>query len=759
MHGRPGSRFLLRLTLSYAAVSFTTIALIGIGIFWAFLNRYNHEIEALEIKLVEHTADAIHATYMESARTLYFRLATDELDREELSFFIDNELAGNNYRIIGIWLLLQDTLGPFGSALESVGVHYRSNQLAISSRSGVKFDVDDPLYDRLESGRPTSRKRAMAGFWRMDGETIEYVRQYPFTVASSTPALLSVGIPYERVAQTIRDLSAEHASIFLVDSTGRVVTPESYTSLPDDLEAGLISATLGAGGPSTLIELSSGSHILTAVPLEGSDWHLAKLTEVSAFYERSRATRNVLVIVAMSALSVCIFLSVLLARNQYAPVARIARMVTGLVTTNEDDLTLDADVDFAEMVKGLTRLSGEVDELRRSVAANRPLLRHQLVQSCLYGNIHEDAFFRRLKLLEIVRPVTSCRAIYLKFHQKQLASYEIEERSAIVYHTIDRVGEFQGTHLALASELGEDRIGILVLGSGPSGVDGLTIAHSLSAYLTNQFGIVHRIGIGSATGSPATCYISYHEATEAAESGFFLAKRTVAFEELSATPDAPGEISYEHRKQLVAGLHDRDRTLVERSIDSLMSEFSSGRYPAQSCRLSLSASINDVTAYAERMGHSLLPSEHRCLQAFDEEFVDVTEFASWLKRLIATIFAAVEDSARDARLIRMRRVQDYIQQHLQEPISLDTVADEFRITPSTLSRDFKSLNGVNFVDFVRESRLDRAQHLLSDTDLSVKEVADQSGYNSSSYFIQQFRRRFGLTPVQYRENIAVSNGA
>jgi len=66
---------------------------------------------------------------------------------------------------------------------------------------------------------------------------------------------------------------------------------------------------------------------------------------------------------------------------------------------------------------------------------------------------------------------------------------------------------------------------------------------------------------------------------------------------------------------------------------------------------------------------------------------------------------------------------------------------------------------VNFVDFVRESRLGLAQHLLSETDFSVKEVADQSGYNSSSYFIQQFRRHFGLTPAQYRETLAVSNGA
>ena len=58
MRLRPGSRFLLRLVLSYAAVAFTTIALIGVGIFWIFVSRYNQEIEALETKIVEHTADA-----------------------------------------------------------------------------------------------------------------------------------------------------------------------------------------------------------------------------------------------------------------------------------------------------------------------------------------------------------------------------------------------------------------------------------------------------------------------------------------------------------------------------------------------------------------------------------------------------------------------------------------------------------------------------------------------------------------------------
>lgn len=757
MHGRLPSRLLLRLILSYAAVAFTTIAFTGIGIFWAFLNRYNHEIEALETKLVEHTADAIHAGFVEPARSLYYELASDELVEDELSFFVSNPVEGNHYRIIGVWYQLRDAIEPLGEGVRAIAMHFRENRFSISSRSGVKFDVSDPFYDLLETTDDSTRTAAMAGFWRVRGESIQYVRQYPFTVDSSAPALMTISIPREQLAATIRDLSAEHADFFLTTADSGIVTPTDRSSVSSDTFLGQPVSVPSPEGGSDVIELDETSYVLTTSPIRGTSFHLGKLTSVNDFYERSRATRNILVIISVSALSVCLFLSIILARNQYDPVARIAHIVTGMVSDRGDEAESSTDVDFAQMVRGLTQLSDEVSELRSSVAANRPLLRHHLVRSTLFGSMSSEAELqRRLRLLGLARPVASCQAIYLRFHAKQLAGYEIEERSAVMYHTIDRVAELGGSHLALASELGDDRLGILVLGSQPLGSSGTHLASTVSDFLRNQFGIVHWIGIGRTTSSPKTCSISYHEAEEAARSAFFLDRAVVDAAKVDAAPQPDADIPHAHRKTIVEALHERDRTLVERTLREVSEEFHTGHYPAHSCRLYLAAIISDITTYAERVEHTFLPGEYRCLQAFEDEFVGLREFVDWLVRLVSSVFESVEGAARDTRLIRIRRIQDYIQRHLQEPISLESIADEFHITPSTLSRDFKNLCGVNFVEFIRESRLVRAQELLRDTRLSVKQIAAQSGYNSSSYFIQQFRRQFGITPAQYRQSIAAA---
>lgn len=758
MHGRLPSRLLLRLILSYAAVAFTTIAFTGIGIFWAFLDRYNREIEALETRLVEHTADAIHAGFVEPARSLYYKLSSDELVEDELSYFVSNPLEGNHYRIIGIWYRLQEAIEPLGEGIQAIGIHYRENRFSISSRSGVKFDVTDPYYEQLEAAGDSGRTTAMAGFWRAAGGAIEYVRQYPFTVDSSTPALMTISIPHEQLAATIRNLSPEYADFFLVSGDGDIVTPADRSSTGPT--ARLDRPVPVSDGGSSVVELGSTSYVLTTQPIRGTSFHLGKLTSVDDFYERSRATRNILVIISVSALSVCLFLSIILARYQYDPVAKIASIVTTMVSDRGSTDEEAKDIDFATMVRGLTRLSDEVSELRNSVAANRPLLRHHLVRSMLFGTMSSEAELqRRLRLLELARPVASCQAIYLQFHAKQLAGYEIEERSAVMYHTIDRVAELGGPHLALASELGDDRLGIVVLGSQPIGADGTNLARTLSDYLQSQFGIVHWLGIGRTTPSPTNCSVSYHEAEEAASSAFFLDRRIVDASDLGRASGPESDIPYAHRKTIVEALHERDRGTVERALHDISTEFRTGRYPAQSCRLYVAAIISDITTYAERVGHTFLPGEHRCLQSFENEFVGLGEFVDWLVRLVSSVFESVEEAARDTRLIRIRRIQDYIQQHLEEPISLDSIADEFAITPSTLSRDFKNLCGVNFVEFLRDSRLERAQELLRDTRLSVKEIAARSGYNSSSYFIQQFRRQFGITPAQYRQNVTAASHA
>ncbi len=69
---------------------------------------------------------------------------------------------------------------------------------------------------------------------------------------------------------------------------------------------------------------------------------------------------------------------------------------------------------------------------------------------------------------------------------------------------------------------------------------------------------------------------------------------------------------------------------------------------------------------------------------------------------------------------------------------------------SYFSRTFKSVTGKTFSEFLEDIRLDNAKKLLLTTDKTIAEIAYDSGYNDTCYFIAEFRKKSGITPKQFR---------
>lgn len=96
----------------------------------------------------------------------------------------------------------------------------------------------------------------------------------------------------------------------------------------------------------------------------------------------------------------------------------------------------------------------------------------------------------------------------------------------------------------------------------------------------------------------------------------------------------------------------------------------------------------------------------------------------------------------------------YINRHFNEDIHLSDIANHVCIDKSYLIRMFKKQYSITPVNYLIECRLNHARNLLINTSLSVKEVADMCGYNSTSFFITQFRKNFEITPSEYRQKMA-----
>ncbi|OCT11702.1 hypothetical protein A8709_27910 [Paenibacillus pectinilyticus] len=94
----------------------------------------------------------------------------------------------------------------------------------------------------------------------------------------------------------------------------------------------------------------------------------------------------------------------------------------------------------------------------------------------------------------------------------------------------------------------------------------------------------------------------------------------------------------------------------------------------------------------------------------------------------------------------------YIRAHYDQDISLQLCADLVNLSSSQLSRSFKKIMGINFVDYVIQFRVGIAKELLGDPKNSIQAVTDKLRYTSVNSFIRIFKKITGTTPGNYRKD-------
>eukprot|EP01039_Chlorochromonas_danica_P013243 gene13243-15291_t len=95
-------------------------------------------------------------------------------------------------------------------------------------------------------------------------------------------------------------------------------------------------------------------------------------------------------------------------------------------------------------------------------------------------------------------------------------------------------------------------------------------------------------------------------------------------------------------------------------------------------------------------------------------------------------------------------VKAQISADLSAPLDIDALARRSGISSRHLTRLFKARTGVTLREYLRERRLNVAAELLSRTEVSVQDIADEVGFADAPQLCKQFRSRFGQTPVGYR---------
>lgn len=103
---------------------------------------------------------------------------------------------------------------------------------------------------------------------------------------------------------------------------------------------------------------------------------------------------------------------------------------------------------------------------------------------------------------------------------------------------------------------------------------------------------------------------------------------------------------------------------------------------------------------------------------------------------------------------RLTYVSQYIRFNLDKDLNMQCLADKAHMSQSTFFRAFKIYFGLTPTDYINRERVLKAYQLLKSSDKSVADVCYEVGYNNTSYFIKQFKMHHGLTPKQFKKEIA-----
>jgi len=98
----------------------------------------------------------------------------------------------------------------------------------------------------------------------------------------------------------------------------------------------------------------------------------------------------------------------------------------------------------------------------------------------------------------------------------------------------------------------------------------------------------------------------------------------------------------------------------------------------------------------------------------------------------------------------VREVIHYLDSFYMNPVTIESVLEFCPMSRSHFHLVFKKLTGKTLVEYLTDLRLKKAKERLGTTDVSITEIAVQTGFKTSSYFAQVFRASTGLSPREYR---------
>lgn len=124
----------------------------------------------------------------------------------------------------------------------------------------------------------------------------------------------------------------------------------------------------------------------------------------------------------------------------------------------------------------------------------------------------------------------------------------------------------------------------------------------------------------------------------------------------------------------------------------------------------------------------------------------------WMTWLMNKVFDLTQEERKEKTEKRITdQVIDYIREHYTEDINRNTLSERFHFSPEYIGKMFRKDTGTSLNDYINSLRVEKAKHLLENTNTKVIDIALEVGFDTLPYFSSVFKKYTGVSPAEFRK--------
>lgn len=557
----------------------------------------------------------------------------------------------------------------------------------------------------------------------------------------------------------------DQSKVMIIDSSNNFITNGTMDSFPEFLNYN----NLDKEGKTFYKKVMGSNIAISSIKSDVNGWKYLFLIPSKIYLQKAQYVKNIIYICVGTCLLLGCIMTYVFASRNYNPVKKMTQLFVsrlGKPTGQEHN-------EFSFLENSLKKLLDENDSNVARLSQQDEAMRNNIFVRLLKGRVKDMESIRNSLGAYGIQFQNDSFAVML-FSMVQLRgelfgdkALEDEESVNLISFIIRNVVEEISSekHMGYMAEVDGMMVCMINLRKKNEEemsretveADLLEIAQRSSEFIQNKCGIELSVCISEAHSGIPGIVEAYSEVLEMAEYKSLTEDKSKVLHFSKIHPDKNYEIkdncNLEKERQFINCIMSEDYEGAADILDDIISSSLSNNFKSLQilkCRMFglINAMLNTVWEIQTEVDVKFFEELNPVYRLLNTK--SIVELKNQVHYILDQIGRYFYNKNKEQVPAWVTQIERFIcENYCNQDLSIGSISAQFDMSVSYLSRTYKKIRGIGLLDYIHKTRLEKAKDLMN-TDLNIKEIAEEVGYLDSKAMIRAFKRYEGVTPGKFR---------